>query len=1401
MVKRPFLLFMTVMALLVSGVLFFIQTPQFAWFLKQVAASFLPRDLGVAGDFKDLSVRLFPPGFTIREPRLTLGSRNVLGLPGGSTVSAERIEFRFRAFQVFSGDVRVHEVIFVNGEVLLIVDGQTLQHPSRSAGLATLASTGAIRWDELLHIRADSVGLENVKVKLQRKDTKQTFEGNASQLRLAQWEGHGGLGYSVFFNLNQIHGSYLTHLGLPGMWEHVEGEAFVNVLGLQLESLFISNPSTPGGLDLSVFGKVRGNVLEPKSLEADLKFKAKGEIPKVAESLGVPSVPKGLLLAEGRIQGDLVKPLETLDATVEITGREIAYQGWQVDQLKTKAHWKSQNGGEVTLEDTVLSSPERPRVGGHQPGNGGEIRLGSVSYRIGSPQDVRLPLQLKRAHLHWLAGLGALKDIYALDLRLTGSVDATFRPKVLLSGRGEVQSDTQRSRAPSPLKDDLKDESWQLEAVVDLIAEGFQLDNQRYLKKKPLSKVFQVPKVGLKGPLIVNKREFRPMNLVVSLPETRLSTTGKLDFKTGWDLYGTGPMNLADLNEIAENKSIGKGFVAVHVHGPASRTLVDLDADFKGASYLDLDLGDFKGRITWDDDPSYLIFHQILAKKNSTRYEVNGMVDVGLNDRVNLTAQVSQGDIQDFIVIFKKLVDQIGWFPKDLVGPVKGTIEVAGGLALDKLKVMATFNGQNWVRWNEKFKTVAVTGGYDSGSYVVKDFNLTKRTGKIKGKIAYSREGILDWKVKSVDLSLGEFDQISQLELPIRGKLELSSFGRGKWGSAESLTEVQVKQLSVRGVPLPPSDLTWSSSGGSSRISGSLLKGQGILDIRYHDDPKRLSSVHAELNQFDFAPILLLFNPRMIQDRELKARATGSVVYHFNSGSEDKGSGTVTLSEYELANSDTHIGLQSVTTVPIHNGGFRAPRILWSGRGQELALSLQRDQDQLKGQLSGKVDLALLEFFVPSIVHATGLAQVELGLSGTIGAPKLSGSIKTSLASVKVLSLDSPFENITSQIKVDQGVISLENLSSSLGGGRLFASGKVELFQDRYPEINLKALLSNTRIKVFPFQYAQVSGNIGVKGSSLPYLIDGALQIDNALSREKVMGRSQGGAGVRALPYAPPPTKIEISPASKFKLNISLKADKGIFVQNDLFRDMEVKGDLNLVNTFEVPRLLGKAEVIEGKLIFKDHVFQIKNATVNFDSTTEINPSFNLSANTEVGDVKIQMLTSGRIDNLGKIDFTSNPAMPEAEIISLLTVGFTSTDAKKLSSNDQNMMQQGEGTSLLLHSMDFNRDFEDKTGFQVQLDNSINPRQGVSALRPQSQADSAISPQITIRKKLGDRVHFSAGSTVGVGSARTNQVNLDYRVDDQTSVSGVYYYSNSGTADTQQPPSLGVDLKFQKRFK
>jgi translocation and assembly module TamB len=359
-------------------------------------------------------------------------------------------------------------------------------------------------------------------------------------------------------------------------------------------------------------------------------------------------------------------------------------------------------------------------------------------------------------------------------------------------------------------------------------------------------------------------------------------------------------------------------------------------------------------------------------------------------------------------------------------------------------------------------------------------------------------------------------------------------------------------------------------------------------------------------------------------------------------------------------------------------------------------------------------------------------------------------------------------------------------------------TGTIDLFIDRYPRLDLKATLTDNKLLIFPFQYLKVRGKLHAYGEEMPYRVDGDLFVESALSREPVLNqvRERGRRTVRFMPSA---ASSDEGSSPLFSLNIRGHADRGVFVKNDLF-DAELKGDLTVINTIAAPRLMGWAEVIGGKMLFKDQGFQIQSARMDFDNPTAINPKFNLTATTEVASTRVRLYVAGLVSDY-KVDLTSDPALSKEQIISLLALGFTTDDLTKMKPADRGAIQQSEAASLLLYSLDFNREVQEKTGLRIQVEESVDSQQGNSIFRPQtSQTNDVASPKIVIKRSIGKRVDLSVGSTVGVGTNTEREVNAEFKVTPGMSVIGVWDEYEGVTAQDQFT-SYGVDLKLQKRFK
>ncbi len=1367
MIRKPLLIFTGLTGMLVAGALLFIRSETFAGALRRSALAYLPRGSQVDVDFSRVSIGFFPPSVGFSGIRFQANEGNFLDLSAGTRIVADSLELSFGAVQMLSGNIRVRKVSVSRGELDLPIRPKA----SRSSQKGQRGSE-RLQWSDLFQVQVESVSLEDSRVRLSAPSVPE-FQAQAlaeraeiSRSRTSQ----GELAYQLQLGLRDLQAQLPKAWNVPFQGIHsFEADLKAGKSGVEIARLEAKSP----GLRIGVSGRVDGDLLDPKKLPMDLQGELKFDLSALRS--WIPELEKRAISGQssfrGRLQGDFARLQETLRGEGRLELQKLKAGTFEADRAELNGSWASSDGGELQLQGAEIEAVQAPRVGGVSPGKGGKLRIGNVRYRLRSNEPVTVPVELEGAHIHWL-GAAAVESIWNLDLRLNGKIQATYHPA--------------SRKNPGHLLADL-----------DLKAKDFHLDNQRPGMNRPRRDFLALPEVALKGPVLIDSKAVAPQGLQVSAGRIQLTTDGKIDYATGWDLQAEGPVALQDLGQLAQNPIRGEGKMKLQVRGRPERVKLDFDCDLKDAYYLDMAFGDFQGRVTYDDAPTHLIFSGIRAEKGRTRYEVDGRLEMGDREKADISARFLQGRIEDLTSIFADMLKPVSWFPRTLNGDFRGGLTVGGGLDLKTLRVQGELAGTHWEWMGERFAQARLVGGYDRGRYFIEEFRGTKNSGRLRGRISYGPEPMFDWSLITDDFHARDFDHVSRLDVPVKASFRATSQGRGKEGEVESLTILTVSDLNVRGTSYPDSSLEIRTRNGQLQAIGQAFGGQASVDGLWGSAAGAAGRLKLKAQELDFSPVLLLLNPRLIQDPMLRGRLSGSADLSLPSERTDLASGTVSIDAYELRKTGTSFTLAKPARLELHQGTAAPTQVVVRGTQGDAVLKLASRDGALDGSIQGRLDASLIEFLTSSIQQASGAQDLDFRILGRWSLPTIEGRIRLSDVVLRVGAVESPFENIRGELSLRQGLVRILDLSGDLAGGRVTSTGQVELFADRYPDISLQSNVQGSRIKVFPFQFAKLRGKLGVRGNAPPYLVDGSMVVESALSREKVLNTSQGRVLKSAL-YTPPPGSSREADIPLFKLDIGVRADQGVIVKNDLF-DAELKAQIKVVNTLEAPRIVGTADVLRGNLSFKDRIFQIQSAQIQFDNPAVLNPAFNMTSSSDINGTKVQLYAVGRMD-AWKIDLSSNPVLPESEIISLLALGATSEEVRRLRGGDRSSFEQGEAASLLLHSLDFNRNVKDKTGFQIQLDEAVGTVQGASVFRPRADMDSTTSPKLVIRRRIGKKVDLSVGSTVGVGTNHQREVNLEYQLTPGVSVNGVW--DTQETLETQEPQtSYGVDLKLQRRFK
>jgi autotransporter translocation and assembly factor TamB len=178
-------------------------------------------------------------------------------------------------------------------------------------------------------------------------------------------------------------------------------------------------------------------------------------------------------------------------------------------------------------------------------------------------------------------------------------------------------------------------------------------------------------------------------------------------------------------------------------------------------------------------------------------------------------------------------------------------------------------------------------------------------------------------------------------------------------------------------------------------------------------------------------------------------------------------------------------------------------------------------------------------------------------------------------------------------------------------------------------------------------------------------------------------------------------------------------------VDNNL-ANLQIAPDLKISGTLDRPILSGRAEVVEGEVIFRRKSFEVKRGVVDFINPYKIEPNLDIAAAADIREWQVSLSLSGPPDQL-VFKLSSNPPASENDILSLILLGRTSTELVKREGGG------GQSTRQMLATLVATAWGED-----------VKKRSGVDILEVETGGDgdqqSADRVQVTVGKKLSRRL-------------------------------------------------------------
>ena len=415
---------------------------------------------------------------------------------------------------------------------------------------------------------------------------------------------------------------------------------------------------------------------------------------------------------------------------------------------------------------------------------------------------------------------------------------------------------------------------------------------------------------------------------------------------------------------------------------------------------------------------------------------------------------------------------------------------------------------------------------------------------------------------------------------------------------------------------------------------------------------------------------------------------------------------------------------------------------------------------------------------------SSGTAEVAVRISGTFEDPRLIGTASATGASVSVLLGNERWtiSNLTTVVRFTSNQAQIDSLVGSLGGGRVTATGGalLEGFAISRFQVNLRA---DDITVPFPQDFrSTLDADVQLRGSSREQLISGQVNLRRTeytqdieladLIKQRQESIEEGA-------------EIEFTRTALFAA-LRVEGRNALVVKNNL-ADLVGSVSLQLDGPVNDPTISGRITSTSGTMNFRNDRYDITRVLVDLPPSRNVDPIINIQAESQIRGYRIIISLTGPLSQPQAI-VRSEPALPQADVVSLITTGQLSADDTSASILSQSGV--GAATSLLTDAL-INAPAQKATSKLFGLTRfEINPVIGGTR-------GSTPAARLTLGKRISKEVMVTYSTNV---TSDPNQIlALEYRVSDRLSFIAQFEQASTQELNTRSN-NFSFEIRFRKRF-
>ncbi|MFL5320863.1 MAG: translocation/assembly module TamB domain-containing protein [Myxococcaceae bacterium] len=745
-----------------------------------------------------------------------------------------------------------------------------------------------------------------------------------------------------------------------------------------------------------------------------------------------------------------------------------------------------------------------------------------------------------------------------------------------------------------------------------------------------------------------------------STPKTSLHADVTLHYEQarGLSIKGSSEqMDLSDFGQIAGIHMAGKGSASFEVEGPYSDVKVGALVNMRDFDFWDFSLGVVQGRLEYAD--KVLSFPGLSGQKGRTPFSGSGALAFGDKKKgMHATGHVTaKGRVEDLIDLIAPMNDSISIFQGTLAGEVTSAKvdidcpveKLAGNIALDVAKM--TYYDRPVGDGHLQLTL------FDGQGIRLEPTTLKGALGTTHADGTFLFEGPLDYRFKLENYSLAE---VVGREQATKGGIAGTLTMVGKV-EGDSTTPVVSAYLTSPKIEIGEKNV------GAMHLEGR-IQGKDLQVWGKPFDDARLFSKMRLKEPFPYQGQLTLSLPEIkpllpatAVAQGLSGALSGTFTARGSINEEDSLDASAQIDKLTLSRADFSGQNDGPIILTYNHGKLDVDAFSFKGPNTELSAAGWAGPTNMDMKLRGTFDMRLVESFTSYFERTGGKVELTAAATGSMKAPSIVGSALVQDARLTVRDQAINVRGVNGKIDFSEARVLVQDLYGVVNNGRVTVHGDIRLDKFKLKEAQVGVELDEVAFSPKEYLPITTTGELLLYGRPDSLTLTGGLHLvklryDQQLDLQSVLAEARKGPSIGG-------TTLE-KPKEWLHLNVDIFADGDVRVDNDLARARLTTGSgkLTLTGTNLHPGLVGTIETAEGsEAFYRNNRFQITQGLLEFKDKRNIDPNFELRAETQVREFLVKLHAFGRPAS-PNIILSSEPALSEADILSLLTLGVISRD-------------------------------------------------------------------------------------------------------------------------------------------